>query len=169
MLPRADGFDLVAGQESRLDLKARYIPRTGRLRVLIPRDLSGVALVQHRIEDRLFGKPWRKRAKPRLLDQRQFLRADRPVQVTSSSAAMETSLAPIDKLRPGGRKDAEQIGGERSMDGVRVERRGAVLEVTLDRPKANAIDAAASRALGEAFATLRDDPELLVGIVTGGG
>jgi crotonobetainyl-CoA hydratase len=55
------------------------------------------------------------------------------------------------------------------MDGVRVERRGAVLEVTLDRPKANAIDAAASRALGEAFATLRDDPELLVGIVTGGG
>jgi crotonobetainyl-CoA hydratase len=55
------------------------------------------------------------------------------------------------------------------MTGVRVERRGKVLEITLDRPKANAISAAASRALGEAFAMLRDDPELLVGIVTGGG
>jgi len=55
------------------------------------------------------------------------------------------------------------------MSGVKVERRGAVLEVTLDRPKANAIDSVASRALGEAFATLRDDPKLLVGIVTGGG
>lgn len=55
------------------------------------------------------------------------------------------------------------------MSGVRVERRGKVLEITLDRPKANAISAAASRALGEAFAMLRDDPELLVGIVTGGG
>jgi crotonobetainyl-CoA hydratase len=55
------------------------------------------------------------------------------------------------------------------MSGVKVERRGKILEVTLDRPKANAISAAASRALGEAFATLRDDPELLVGIVTGGG
>lgn len=55
------------------------------------------------------------------------------------------------------------------MSGVRVERRGKVLEITLDRPKANAISAAASRALGEAFATLRDDPSLLVGIVTGGG
>ena len=44
------------------------------------------------------------------------------------------------------------------MSGVRVERRGKVLEITLDRPKANAISAAASRALGEAFAKLRDDP-----------
>jgi crotonobetainyl-CoA hydratase len=52
---------------------------------------------------------------------------------------------------------------------VRVTRRGAVLEVVLDRPKVNAIDIAASRALGTAFVTLRDDPELRVGIVTGGG
>jgi crotonobetainyl-CoA hydratase len=52
---------------------------------------------------------------------------------------------------------------------VRLERRGHVLEITLDRPKVNAIDAATSRALGNAFVTLRDDSELRVGIVTGAG
>ena len=55
------------------------------------------------------------------------------------------------------------------MNGVRTERNGAVLEVVLDRPAANAIDAPTSRALGAAFAQLRDDPALRVGIVTGGG
>lgn len=54
-------------------------------------------------------------------------------------------------------------------DGARVERRGHILEITLDRPKANAIDTRVSRALGRAFAQLRDDPELRVGIITGGG
>ncbi len=52
---------------------------------------------------------------------------------------------------------------------VRTERRGRVLEVTFDRPPVNAINAEASRALGEAFVELRDDPDLMVGIVTGGG
>ncbi len=52
---------------------------------------------------------------------------------------------------------------------IRTERRGRVLEVTLDRPKANAIDAATSRRMGEVFAGFRDDPELRVAIVTGGG
>ena len=52
---------------------------------------------------------------------------------------------------------------------VRAERRGHVLEVTLDRPKVNAIDIATSRALGAAFVQLRDDPALRVGIVTGAG
>ena len=52
---------------------------------------------------------------------------------------------------------------------VRSERRGALVEITLDRPKANAIDTATSRALGEAFIGFRDDPELRVAIVTGGG
>jgi len=51
----------------------------------------------------------------------------------------------------------------------RTERRGAVLEVTLDRPKANAIDAATSRIMGDVFAEFRDDPELRVAILTGGG
>lgn len=52
---------------------------------------------------------------------------------------------------------------------VRIERRGHVLEVTLDRPKVNAIDISTSRRLGEAFVMLRDDPELRVGIVTAAG
>jgi len=52
---------------------------------------------------------------------------------------------------------------------VKTERRGAVLEVTLDRPKANAINAATSRIMGDVFASFRDDPELRVAILTGGG
>jgi crotonobetainyl-CoA hydratase len=46
-----------------------------------------------------------------------------------------------------------------------VARDGAVLEVTLCRGKANAINAQTSRALGETFAAFRDDPELRVAIV----
>jgi crotonobetainyl-CoA hydratase len=52
---------------------------------------------------------------------------------------------------------------------LRATRTGAVLEVVLDRPKANAIDAATSRLMGECFAAFRDDPALRVAIVTGGG
>ena len=55
------------------------------------------------------------------------------------------------------------------MSDVRTQRDGAVLEVVLDRPPANAIDPPTSRALGAAFVELRDDPTLRVGIVTGGG
>jgi crotonobetainyl-CoA hydratase len=53
--------------------------------------------------------------------------------------------------------------------GVIVERRGGALEVTINRPPVNAIDLSTSVALGEAFTRLRDDAELMVGIVTGGG
>ena len=52
---------------------------------------------------------------------------------------------------------------------VLTEQRGAVLEVTLNRPKANAIDVATSRELGEVFIGFRDDPELRVAIITGAG
>jgi crotonobetainyl-CoA hydratase len=52
---------------------------------------------------------------------------------------------------------------------LRVTRSGAVLEVVLDRPKANAIDAATSRIMGEVFAGFRDDPDLRVAIITGAG
>jgi len=52
---------------------------------------------------------------------------------------------------------------------IRTERRGAVLEVTIDRPKANAIDAPTSRTMGEVFAGFRDDPALRVAILTGAG
>ena len=54
-------------------------------------------------------------------------------------------------------------------DMVRTERRGAVLEITLDRPPANAIDAAASRQMGEVFAEFAADPSLRVAILTGAG
>ena len=46
---------------------------------------------------------------------------------------------------------------------------GPVLVVTLDRPKANAIDAAASRELSGVFAAFRDDPDLRVAILTAAG
>ena len=54
-------------------------------------------------------------------------------------------------------------------DAIRTARLGRVLEVTLDRPKANAIDAPTSRRMGEVFQGFRDDPELRVAILTGGG
>ena len=44
-----------------------------------------------------------------------------------------------------------------------------VLVVVLDRPKANAIDAATSRELGRVFAGFRDDPSLRVAVFTGAG
>ncbi len=52
---------------------------------------------------------------------------------------------------------------------IRTERRGAVLEVVIDRPKANAIDAATSRIMGDVFASFRDDPDLRVAILTAAG
>lgn len=52
---------------------------------------------------------------------------------------------------------------------IRSTRRGHVLEVTLNRPKANAIDLATSRIMGEVFTVFRDDPDLRVALVTGAG
>jgi crotonobetainyl-CoA hydratase len=52
---------------------------------------------------------------------------------------------------------------------IKTERRGHVLEVTLDRPKANAIDLATSRIMGDVFTDFRDDPDLRVAIITGAG
>ena len=54
-------------------------------------------------------------------------------------------------------------------DGINVVKDGAVLEVTIDRPKANAIDLAASRRLNQVFASFRDDPALRIAIITGAG
>jgi crotonobetainyl-CoA hydratase len=54
-------------------------------------------------------------------------------------------------------------------DPIKSRRDGHVLEVTLDRPKANAIDLATSRLMGETFRAFRDDPDLRVAIVTGAG
>jgi len=55
------------------------------------------------------------------------------------------------------------------MSAVTLERRAAVLIITLDRPKANAIDVATSLELYAAFKSLNDDPALRVGIITGTG
>ncbi|KZY44892.1 carnitinyl-CoA dehydratase, partial [Roseovarius sp. HI0049] len=52
---------------------------------------------------------------------------------------------------------------------VRTERRGHVFEVTLDRPKANAIDLKTSVILGDTFKEFRDDPDLRVALITGAG
>ncbi len=52
---------------------------------------------------------------------------------------------------------------------ITTRREGAVLEVTLDRPKANAIDLHTSRLMGETFREFRDDPELRVAIVRTAG
>ncbi|MBT3466984.1 MAG: crotonobetainyl-CoA hydratase [Rhodobacteraceae bacterium] len=55
------------------------------------------------------------------------------------------------------------------MNPIKTHREGAILLVTLDRPKANAIDLETSRIMGKVFADFRDDPELRVAIITGGG
>ncbi|MBX9468949.1 MAG: crotonobetainyl-CoA hydratase [Rhizobium sp.] len=54
-------------------------------------------------------------------------------------------------------------------DPIRTRRENAILEVTIDRPKANAIDLATSRIMGEIFASFRDDETLRVAIITGAG
>jgi len=55
------------------------------------------------------------------------------------------------------------------MNPIKTHREAAILLVTLDRPKANAIDLETSRIMGKVFADFRDDPELRVAIITGGG
>ena len=52
---------------------------------------------------------------------------------------------------------------------IRTRREGAILEVTLDRPKANAIDLATSRIMGLTFRAFRDDDSLRVCILRAEG
>ncbi|MEZ5872166.1 MAG: carnitinyl-CoA dehydratase [Nitratireductor sp.] len=52
---------------------------------------------------------------------------------------------------------------------IRTEIKGKILEVTIDRPKANAIDLATSRIMGDVFKAFRDDPKLRVAILTSSG
>ncbi len=54
-------------------------------------------------------------------------------------------------------------------DGVRTVKDGPILEVTIDRPKANAIDLKASRRLNQIVTSFRDDPDLRIAIITGAG
>lgn len=50
-----------------------------------------------------------------------------------------------------------------------VTRNGQILEIVLDKPKANAIDGPLSREMGTVFAEFRDDADLRVAILTGAG
>ena len=52
---------------------------------------------------------------------------------------------------------------------LQVSENPPVLEIAVNRPKANAIDAATSRLMGEAFQAFRDDPDYRVAILTGAG
>ena len=49
---------------------------------------------------------------------------------------------------------------------IKTQKDGHILEVTIDRPKANAIDLITSRIMGEVFLDFRDDRELRVAILT---
>jgi crotonobetainyl-CoA hydratase len=55
------------------------------------------------------------------------------------------------------------------MTGFTVEVEGHTALLTIDRPKANALDAATSRAMGEAFLALDRDPAVRAIVVTGAG
>ncbi|GAA6210202.1 carnitinyl-CoA dehydratase [Cognatishimia sp. WU-CL00825] len=55
------------------------------------------------------------------------------------------------------------------MSAFRTRREGAIFELILDRPKANAIDLATSCEMGKAFAAFRDDPSLRVAILSAAG
>jgi len=55
------------------------------------------------------------------------------------------------------------------MTGFNVEIANQVAMLTIDRPKANAIDAITSRAMGQAFVGFENDPAVRVVIVTGAG
>lgn len=52
---------------------------------------------------------------------------------------------------------------------IKTRREGGILEVTLDRPKANAIDLATSRIMGDVFKAFRDDEGLRVAILRAEG
>lgn len=54
-------------------------------------------------------------------------------------------------------------------DVIKTRQDGSILEVILDRPKANAIDLVTSRLMGETFQAFRDDPELRVAIISTAG
>ena len=52
---------------------------------------------------------------------------------------------------------------------INTRKEDGILEVTLNRPKANAIDLKTSQLMGNIFQNFRDDPNLRVAIITGAG
>jgi crotonobetainyl-CoA hydratase len=53
--------------------------------------------------------------------------------------------------------------------GLNISKHGPVLQMLIDRPKANAINAATSRQMSEAFVDFEADPDLRVAILSGSG
>ena len=62
-----------------------------------------------------------------------------------------------------------QFSGAVMSDEVRVEVYDQIVEITIDRPPANAINPGVSNAIYEALSMLQEDDNLRVGIITGGG
>ncbi len=58
---------------------------------------------------------------------------------------------------------------EENSNSITTRKEGSILEITLNRPKANAIDLETSRYMGEVFMSFRDDPELRVAILRAAG
>ena len=54
-------------------------------------------------------------------------------------------------------------------ESVKLMKDNGVLEITIDRPKANAIDLQTSRRLNDVISQFRDDPTLRIAIITGAG
>ena len=54
-------------------------------------------------------------------------------------------------------------------DPIKIKKEGPIIEVMIDRPKANAIDSKTSIILGDVFSDFRDNPDLRVAILTGAG
>ena len=85
--------------------------------------------------------------------------------IANASHVSEVEINPTDlhagPCGSGGRSDPKG----KFMNPIKTKRDGAILEVTLDRPKANAIDLATSRVMGEVFRDFRDDPDLRVAIL----
>ena len=52
---------------------------------------------------------------------------------------------------------------------IKTRTQDSILEVTLDRPKANAVDLITSRKMGKVFQSFRDNPDLRVAILTAAG
>ena len=55
------------------------------------------------------------------------------------------------------------------MDSLQIVKEGGIWEISLNRPKANAIDLATSRQMGETFMAFRDDPDARVAILRAEG
>ena len=91
-----------------------------------------------------------------------------------SRGADRDRAEPADRARRGRRGSrrrdmGEDMTGTDTAGPIRIRREGAILEVTLDRPPANAIDLATSRIMGETFRGFRDDEALRVAILRAEG